>query len=199
MKVISLLQPWATLVVIGAKRIETRSWDTKYRGPIAIHASKGLSKAQRAICKQEKFADALAEINELPLGKIIGAVTLHSTFKSEDFPTAFGAKAQALEYGPTTAHAIVGGMREHEFGDFSPGRFGWDLRDPISFVHPIDVRGSLGIWNFPLCRKCGCWQQDCRGCIEKTGYPCSWVEEDLCSACVPEVYGKAAENIPETD
>jgi hypothetical protein len=33
------------------------------------------------------------------------------------------------------------------------------------------------------CRKCGCTQSDCSQCIEKTGSPCSWVEEDLCSAC----------------
>ena len=41
MKAISLLQPWASLVVMGAKTIETRGWGTKYRGPILIHASKG--------------------------------------------------------------------------------------------------------------------------------------------------------------
>lgn len=35
------------------------------------------------------------------------------------------------------------------------------------------------------CRVCGCTQNDCRQCIEKTGSPCSWVEPDLCSACVP--------------
>ena len=34
------------------------------------------------------------------------------------------------------------------------------------------------------CRVCGCTDEDCRGCIEKTGEPCHWVEEDLCSACV---------------
>jgi hypothetical protein len=34
------------------------------------------------------------------------------------------------------------------------------------------------------CRVCGCTDDDCRGCIEKTGEPCRWVEEDLCSACV---------------
>lgn len=35
------------------------------------------------------------------------------------------------------------------------------------------------------CRVCGCMDDDCSGCIERTGAPCSWVEEDLCSACVP--------------
>ena len=42
MKVLTLTQPWATLVAIGAKRIETRSWATKYRGPLLIHAAAGL-------------------------------------------------------------------------------------------------------------------------------------------------------------
>lgn len=34
------------------------------------------------------------------------------------------------------------------------------------------------------CRVCGCTDADCRGCIERTGLPCHWVEADLCSACV---------------
>lgn len=33
------------------------------------------------------------------------------------------------------------------------------------------------------CRVCGCTDLDCSGCIERTGQPCYWVEEDLCSAC----------------
>ena len=41
-KTLTIAQPWATLVAIGAKQIETRSWQTNYRGDIAIHAGKGL-------------------------------------------------------------------------------------------------------------------------------------------------------------
>jgi hypothetical protein len=44
MKALTLTQPWATLVAIGAKTIETRSWPTSYRGPLAIHAAKGYPK-----------------------------------------------------------------------------------------------------------------------------------------------------------
>jgi hypothetical protein len=33
------------------------------------------------------------------------------------------------------------------------------------------------------CRVCGCTEDDCSQCIEKTGTPCHWVEGDLCSAC----------------
>lgn len=36
------------------------------------------------------------------------------------------------------------------------------------------------------CRVCGCTDNDCRQCIEKTGHPCYWVENNLCSACVSE-------------
>ncbi len=39
MKAIVLWQPWASLVALGVKTIETRSWSTKYRGPLAIHAA----------------------------------------------------------------------------------------------------------------------------------------------------------------
>ena len=37
-----------------------------------------------------------------------------------------------------------------------------------------------------VCRVCGCTDDDCRQCIEKTGVPCHWVEPDLCSACADE-------------
>jgi hypothetical protein len=37
------------------------------------------------------------------------------------------------------------------------------------------------------CRVCGCTDDDCRQCIEKTGEPCYWVEEDLCSACAQTI------------
>jgi hypothetical protein len=40
MKAISLHQPWAAAVAVGIKWIETRSWRTHYRGPLAIHAAK---------------------------------------------------------------------------------------------------------------------------------------------------------------
>ena len=43
-RAISLIQPWATLIVAGLKRYETRSWSTPYRGRILIHASKKLDK-----------------------------------------------------------------------------------------------------------------------------------------------------------
>lgn len=59
MKALSLLQPWATLIDVGAKTIETRSWPTSYRGLVAIHASKGFPGECRELCEDEPFRGAL--------------------------------------------------------------------------------------------------------------------------------------------
>lgn len=178
MKVISLLQPWASLVVIGAKKIETRSWNTKYRGPLLIHASKKMSNVQKFLAYSEPFASALKDLNELSLGAIIGKVDLKGTSTTDFY---LDCKNGGI---PITDH---GGDWEKEiaFGDYSAGRFGWLLSNPIAFSHHIQAKGSLGLWEYDgqLCHSCGCTEYDCRHCIEKTGQPCHWVAEDLCSAC----------------
>lgn len=61
MRAISLLQPWATLVALGAKRRETRSWPTRYRGPIAIHASKGMPRASEEACSLPLIKEVLVK------------------------------------------------------------------------------------------------------------------------------------------
>ena len=46
------------------------------------------------------------------------------------------------------------------------------------------LREDLWLGTEPqVCRDCGCTDDDCRGCIERTGEPCFWIEDDLCSAC----------------
>jgi len=61
MKAITLYQPWATLVALGKKKIETRSWKTDYRGPLAIHVAKKFTGEQRMLCRWAKqpLSDAL--------------------------------------------------------------------------------------------------------------------------------------------
>lgn len=83
MKALSLTQPYATLVAIGAKQIETRSWSTSYRGPLAIHAAKGFPKWARDLCFEEPFREELRgagirRIADLPLGAVVGIVRLTS-------------------------------------------------------------------------------------------------------------------------
>lgn len=74
MKAITILQPWASLIACGKKQIETRSWATKYRGPIAIHV--GLNtKFLRQFYTQEPFKTALIGVKPR-LGYVIAIADL---------------------------------------------------------------------------------------------------------------------------
>lgn len=87
MKVLSLTQPWASLLAGGAKQIETRSWGTSYRGPVAVHAAKGFPRKCADLVGGEPFASALYDLGyeaktvraraaSLPRGAIVGVVDL---------------------------------------------------------------------------------------------------------------------------
>ena len=69
MKVLTIKQPWATLIMQKDKEYEFRSWKTQYRGDLLIHAGKGIDK--EALIRLKKYLP-----KELPLGKILGKVKL---------------------------------------------------------------------------------------------------------------------------
>lgn len=69
MKALSIRQPWASLIISGAKDIENRTWSTTHRGPLLIHASKRVD-----IDADTRGLLTRAEIDALPRGGIIGAV-----------------------------------------------------------------------------------------------------------------------------
>jgi hypothetical protein len=71
MKAITIWQPWASLIACGTKKYETRSWPTKYRGPIAIHAA---AKEPRTL--PQEVREALDQLDEVPLGAIIATAEL---------------------------------------------------------------------------------------------------------------------------
>jgi hypothetical protein len=138
MKALSLTQPWATLVILGEKRIETRSWNSYHRGPLAIHAAKTLPAWARSSCTLSPFREVLLRHgiphpSALPLGAIIGTVEMHGSyeFHHPDEPT----------FVPCSEH-------ERAFGDFTAGRYGFLLRD-ARVIEPIPCRGSLGLWDVP--------------------------------------------------
>lgn len=150
MKVISLLQPWASLVVLGHKKIETRSWKTEYRGPILIHASKkkislkeGMYDLVDELCKIPGFMEAY---KSLPYGAIIGKVDLITTgVLCPPYEDSCGRKGMYFnDKGATFTD------KELAFGNYSPGRWGWLLSDPVLFKEPIPVRGSLSLWDYDI-------------------------------------------------
>lgn len=53
MRALTLWQPWASLVALDVKTIETRSWSTSYRGPLAIHAGSSLAGLKAIECDYE--------------------------------------------------------------------------------------------------------------------------------------------------
>ncbi len=136
MKALSLLQPWATLVVMGVKQIETRSWSTAYRGPLLIHASRG--KAGEIFAYEPPFKKYIPDFKQLPFGYIIGKVTLTDVIRI--------GTGTLLHISDEIMNKLT--MEEKAFGDYTPGRFAWMLQDPIAFKTPLGARGSLTLWEF---------------------------------------------------
>lgn len=137
MRALSVMQPWATLIAIGAKRIETRSWATKYRGPLAIHASAKTSRRQRLLALSRPIADALIEAGvilpedepDIPVGAIICVCDLVDVIK---------ISADNIPPEP-----------ERSFGDYTPGRYAWHLANVRVLPRPIPAKGRLGLWMPP--------------------------------------------------
>lgn len=147
MKTISLLQPWATLVVMGAKKIETRSWNTKHRGPLLIHASAGKDKDGYALWHSIHCWDKFTynrHFAELPFGAIIGQVELITTFPTE---LTASPNAEGIFFNE---HGAKFTTQELAFGNYLPGRYGWLLSNPVNFHNPIEAKGSLSLWEYPL-------------------------------------------------
>ena len=137
MRALTLFEPWATLCVVGAKQLETRSWGTPYRGPLAIHVSKKSPPEAMALCYVEPFFSTLAAAaTQLGAfgwhpGCIIGIVELLACYETGD-----------NEFGGLTD-------KERAFGDYSPGRFAWRLSNPRRLAVPVPCRGNRGLWTVP--------------------------------------------------
>jgi hypothetical protein len=151
-KVLSLLQPWASLWVAGAKRIETRGFGTKYRGRIAVAASKRFGIDEKHLCSTDRFAVALDEIGikklrDVPLGVILGWITLTDCREMVSAP--FGADDLMGTFAVASSNPALT-RNELAFGNYAPGRFAW-LTSTERFIlaEPIPFKGSLGLRDLP--------------------------------------------------
>jgi hypothetical protein len=167
-KAITLWQPWASLLACGAKQFETRSWATKFRGQIAIHAAK------KPVPLDFGF------ITRIPESIIADALGIHRPADIEsdrdfwrrciddDYYGAIIATAELVgchimseERGHI--HIYVGGKeppgsqapdfyypteQEELFGDWTPGRFAWEFANMTMLPEPIPTRGRQGLWNW---------------------------------------------------
>lgn len=160
MKSLSLLQPWASLVAIGAKRIETRSWQREYRGPLAIHASARMTSEGRWLCWQPPFIKPLSKAGLLqasrdgkyafrylfPLGAVIATCNLVDCLEIMDWHFE-GSMEQSMPCAELKSGKKIRG-NEYAFGDYTPGRYAWMLEDVRMLPEPIPAKGQLGLWNW---------------------------------------------------
>lgn len=131
-KVISLWQPWAEAIRVGAKQIETRSWPTSYRGWLAIHAAK--KPIDRSDAGFVDFAEHwVGDLKCLDFGAVVCIVKLTDCVPTE---------------------ALIEDIQEDEWlwGNYEDGRFGWMLnKGPVLDVNPaIPLKGHQGLFDWEV-------------------------------------------------
>jgi hypothetical protein len=134
--------------LIGAKKVETRSWATKYRGPLAIHASGFLRPMDAALCETEPFKAYITQryrrAKDLPLGQIIAIVNLVDCI---EIPKPVNNLIYL--FGKSGVWTVGTESNEYRFGDYTPGRFAWIL-DDVKLISPIRAPGHLSLWDYKM-------------------------------------------------
>lgn len=170
MKFLTIRQPWASLISLGVKRIETRSWSTSFRGPLAIHAGK--AKPSRDLVRMGQWltrwdygegryamSDGLGKWVALPLGAVVAVCDLIDVVPIVG-PTSPPDPNALTVVDWDGAHLLLryryedvldlGMQIEHHtdqipFGDFTPGRFAWMLDNVRPLDHPVPMKGAQGL------------------------------------------------------
>ena len=124
MKVLTIKNPWATLIVNNYKEYEFRSWKTKYRGKILIHSSQKLEKNML-----DKFKDY--DLNYIN-GAIIGEAILTDCILVDE---KFNTELRKL-------NPVVYGRSNHV------ENYAWKLENIKMYDNPIYIKGKLGLWNY---------------------------------------------------
>lgn len=158
MKAITILQPWASLITAGDKRFETRSWKTPYRGPIAIHAGKKsiFEYFQKIVPKSlrlkiidtlTKHGNGMGVLQNLPLGAVVATAELVECWRIDTTRPITGDLIFVNEKGETKSFADETGA-EILFGDFTRGRYAWELKNVKTLENPIPAKGMQGLWEW---------------------------------------------------
>jgi activating signal cointegrator 1 len=149
-KVLTFWQPWATLLVHGIKKIETRpkptTW-TKEKGIYLIHAAQKWSKEQYRLCLKEPFYNELEKLGynfsivnsltNIPLGKIIGSIEVTECCK------IYNPEHFILPY--IFPKGNINGSELH-FGDYRDGRYAWLCENSHILKDPIPYKGGQGYY-----------------------------------------------------
>ena len=170
MKAITIYQPYASLIACGEKRFETRGHKVNYRGRIAIHAGmkriipgsgnpdfmQFLEAANKALGfasyefadpdLPEEFSTFYAGTAGLPHGAVIAIGYLEACFQVGGVYKDSGYATLIGEGSPIDHRRI--GSQEMLFGDWTPGRYVWEISGVRPLLEPIPCRGLQGLWNW---------------------------------------------------
>ena len=124
MKALTIKEPWASLIIEEYKKYEFRSWKTKYRGKILIHAGLSIEKDM-----MERFKDYNIDINP---GYIIGEATITDCILVDE---EFNCELRSID-------PVVYDRSNHT------ETYAWKLENVVKYEKPIPCKGKLGLWNY---------------------------------------------------
>ena len=130
MKVLSIKEPFATLIKNKKKYIETRSWKTNYRGELYIHAS--ISKIRKDVKDRVELMNLVSGY-EMGYGNILCKCELvDCIYMTEEY----------IDYIKNNEY------EQYICGYYEVGRYAWILKDIEPLDEIIPAKGKLGIWNY---------------------------------------------------
>lgn len=130
MKALTISQPFASLIADGKKFVENRTWETLYRGPLAIHAGKGTQYLSRST------------LATYPTGCVIAVARLAGCFRRSSIEFMASSRLPPKSSMSRTWREIF----EHEHTE---GPFCWILEDVRKLAEPIPFRGAQGLFDIP--------------------------------------------------
>ena len=123
MKVITIKEPWASLIINGYKNYEFRTWKNKYRGKVLIHSSKSFDKV-----KKEKFNKYDLSYSN---GQIIGEAYITDCILVDEKMDGDLRKIDNIVYG--SDHVNL---------------YAFKLDNIVKYDNKINIKGNLGLWNY---------------------------------------------------
>lgn len=138
MRILTIKQPFATLIVEGIKKYETRSRKISYRGAIAIHSSKKpVSKDEFEWISKSIEKDINIKTLEYPAGKIIGFANVTDVL----------AIKHNYHPGDLSNNIVTSSLSnvEKNTGHWNEGHFAFELSNVKKISTPLDYQGNLGL------------------------------------------------------
>ena len=162
MKAITIRQPWASLIATGLKGFETRSWSTKHRGKLAIHAgvskdSYGTTPAHQVILSVAGSSPEWQEYilrcadtpsHEIPFGAIVAICDVAECYRIGVDAVGIYIERKDASTGCWEKFDYIENRKELMFGEWLPGWYAWELVNVRILETPIPAKGKQGFWEW---------------------------------------------------